>query len=324
MTGVEPPSAGGAAFALGYGTNGFANHRLGDALRVIADLGYEAVALTLDHQHLDPFAPDLGARVDRVAATLADLGLRVVVETGARYLLDPWRKHHPTLVSPDAAPRVDFLRRALRVAEGLGADCVSCWSGVAEPGTGEREPTDEEEPASRGAAAPGDLAWRRLRDNLRPVLAEAERRSTPLALEPEPGHRVWNLRQALDLRTALGEPEWLRLTLDVGHCVAVEADTAADCVRRAGTLLANVQLDDMLPGVHEHLEFGEGQLDLPATLAALVEVGYTGIAAVELPRHSHAAPDTARRALTALTAALPTSDGRSEQDRREFTDGRST
>ena len=64
----------------------------------------------------------------------------------------------------------------------------------------------------------------------------------------------------------------------------------------------NVQLDDMRPGVHEHLEFGEGELELPATLAALTEVGYTGVAAVELPRHSHAAPDVAARAIAALAA----------------------
>ncbi len=56
---------------FGYGTNGFANHRLDDALAVIADLGYSGVALTLDHDHLDPFAPGLAGRVDAVARRLA-------------------------------------------------------------------------------------------------------------------------------------------------------------------------------------------------------------------------------------------------------------
>ncbi|WP_243859873.1 EboA domain-containing protein [Amycolatopsis arida] len=276
----------GVPFSLGYGTNGFANHRLDDALAVIAELGYTAVALTLDHHHLDPFAPDLPRRVRRVGDRLAELGLRVVVETGARYLLDPWRKHQPTLVSAEPEARVEFLRRALRIAADLGADCVSFWSGVA--------PSDVDE----------DEAWRRLRTALGPVLEDADRRDVPLGLEPEPGHLVTRLDQALRLRHELGRPEPLRITLDVGHCVAVEPVSAAECVRRAGPLLVNVQLDDMLPGVHEHLEFGEGELDLPGTLAALVEVGYAGVAAVELPRHSHAAPEVARRSLAALTAAL--------------------
>jgi sugar phosphate isomerase/epimerase len=189
-------------------------------------------------------------------------------------------------VSADPAARIGFLRQAIRIAADLGADCVSFWSGVV--------PGDIDE----------DAAWRRMLTGVREVLAEAERRDVRLALEPEPGHLVGHLAQALQLREELGSPPLLGITLDVGHCVAVEPDSAADCVRRAGPLLFNVQLDDMVPGVHEHLEFGEGELDLAETLGALVEIGYGGLAAVELPRHSHAAPEVARRGMTALRAAL--------------------
>nr|WP_116047533.1 EboA domain-containing protein [Amycolatopsis palatopharyngis] len=272
---------------LGYGTNGFANHRLDDALEVLADLGYTSVALTLDHCHLDPFADDLSAQLRRVGDQLGRLGLRVVVETGARYLLDPYRKHHPTLLSDEPGPRLDFLRRAVLIGGELGAECVSFWSG----------------------ALPADLdtriAWERMLSGVDTVVAEATARGVRLGLEPEPGHFVAHLADALRLRAELGDPEQLGITLDVGHCVAIEPSSAADCIRQAAPLLVNVQLDDMMPGVHEHLEFGTGQLDLAATLAALVEVGYTGVAAVELPRHSHAAPDVARRSLAALRAALP-------------------
>ncbi|HVK22299.1 MAG TPA: EboA domain-containing protein [Actinokineospora sp.] len=267
-------------FHLGYGTNGFANHRLDDALAVIADLGYTGVALTLDHHHLDPFADDIGDQVDRVAARVDQLGLRVVIETGARYLLDSRRKHHPTLVSEDQERRIDFLVRAARIATDLGADCVSFWSGIGPAQT-----------------------WPRLRDGVAELLDRTD--NVLFGLEPEPGMLVETLDDALRLREELGRPDRLRITLDVGHCVAVEPVDAAECVRRAGDLLVNVQLDDMLPGVHEHLEFGDGALDLPATLAALDEIGYTGLAAVELPRHSHAAPDVAKRSIDALRAALP-------------------
>ncbi|WP_410658880.1 EboA domain-containing protein [Amycolatopsis sp. lyj-112] len=276
-------------FSLGYGTNGFSNHRLDDALAVIADLGYTGVALTLDHDHLDPFADDLPRRVEHVASRLSALGLnRVVIETGARYLLDPWRKHSPTLLSEDPALRIDFLARALQIAGDLGADCVSFWSGV----------------STFDNTVDNEVAWSRLRDGVAAVLEHASRLNVRLAMEPEPGHLVQHLSQVLDLRKELGDPELFGVTLDVGHCVAVEPVDAAECVRLAGPLLWNVQLDDMLPKVHEHLEFGDGQLDLPATLAALSEIGYGGLAAVELPRHSHAAPDTARRAFEALTEAL--------------------
>lgn len=211
----------------------------------------------------------------------------MVVETGARYLLDPWTKHHPTLVSDGWPRRVDFLRCAIGIAADLGAECVSFWSGVLPPGTD-----------------PGlGRSW--LIDGMAQVVEEAAARGVALGLEPEPGHVIERLSDALALRAALGAPELLGITLDVGHCVAVEPDDPATCLRRAGALLVNVQLDDMHRGVHEHLEFGEGELDLPGTLAALVKIGYAGLASVELPRHSHAAPQVARRALAALHQALP-------------------
>lgn len=273
---------------LGYGTNGFGSHRLDDALAVIAGIGYDGVALTVDQPHLDPFAPDLSARTAAVGRRLAELGLDVVIETGARYVLDPWHKHEPTLVSDSGRERrVDLLCRAVRIAADLGAEAVSFWAGTLPPGVDDAE------------------GWRRLVDGVGAVLDEAARRGVVCAFEPEPGMFVDTVSGVLELRERLGSPEHLRVTLDVGHTVCNEPAPVGDCVRQAGELLANVQLDDMLPGVHEHLEFGDGELDLPAALSALVDVGYTGLAAVELPRHGHAAPVVAQRSFDALRAAMP-------------------
>ncbi|MPY79541.1 MAG: TIM barrel protein [Actinophytocola sp.] len=271
---------------FGYGTNGFAGHRLDDALGVIADLGYHGVALTLDHPHLDPFAPNLPARIDKVRRRLAAYGLAVVIETGARYVMDPWRKHEPTLVSDVGRERrVDYLRRAIRVAADLGAEAVSFWSGTL--------------PDAVGAAQ----GWHRLTTGVAEVLAEAERRDVRCAFEPEPGMFIDTLAGVAELRRRLGEPEWLTMTVDIGHCVCNEPAPPQDCVRDVGGLLGNVQIDDMRPGVHEHLEFGEGDVDLPATLGALLDVGYQCLVSVELPRHSHAAPAVAARSFDALRNA---------------------
>ncbi|GAB3214178.1 sugar phosphate isomerase/epimerase family protein [Marinactinospora thermotolerans] len=272
---------------FGYGTNGFGDHRLDDALAVIADLGYDGVALTLDHPHLDPFDDHLAARTRELGRRLSGLGLAVVVETGARYLMDPWRKHEPTLVSATGRERrVELLLRAVRIAAELGAEAVSLWSGILPAGT--PEPT----------------GWRRLQEGLGPVLDEAARRGVRLAFEPEPGMFVDTLERAVELRSRLGAPEPFGVTLDLGHCVCNEPLDVTRTVHRAGPLLANVQVDDMRPGVHEHLELGTGQLDLVGALGALVDVGYTGLASMELPRHGHAAPTVAARSMTALRAAL--------------------
>src|SRR5437868_246754 len=90
---------------LGYNTNGFAHHRLEDALAILADLGYRSVALTLDYHALNPYDPDHRDQLRRVAALLQRHGLRCVIETGARFLLDPRRKHQPTLLSSDEGER---------------------------------------------------------------------------------------------------------------------------------------------------------------------------------------------------------------------------
>ncbi|HEU5472438.1 MAG TPA: sugar phosphate isomerase/epimerase family protein [Actinophytocola sp.] len=270
---------------FGYGTNGFANHRLADALAVIADLGYAGVALTLDHAHLDPFAPDLRRRTAAVGRRLAELGLGVVIETGARYLLDPWRKHEPTLLSDEPAKRAEFLRLAVDVGADLGAEAVSFWSGVAP------------------AELAGDEAWQRLVSGCAALVEHAQRRGMPLGFEPEPGMLVEDLAGFRKLAAALGDPEPLRLTLDIGHCRCNEPAPVPDCVRAAGPRLAHVQIDDMRRGTHEHLELGTGEIDFPPVLAALAEVGYRGLVAVELPRHSHAAPALAERSLAFLRDA---------------------
>jgi sugar phosphate isomerase/epimerase len=270
----------------GYGTNGLTSHRLEDAIDLLADLGYDGVALTLDHLHLDPFARDLPARTAAVRRRLERHGLAVVVETGARFLLDPRRKHEPTFVSDERREaRVDYLHRAVEVAADLGAEAVSFWSGTLPAGTD---------------TATG---WERLTDGVVRVLALAERREVVCAFEPEPGMFVDTLDSLLELRRRLDDPALLRVTLDLGHVVCNEPRGLAATIHRAGNLIANVQVDDMVPGVHEHLEIGTGDVDFVEALGALREAGYAGLASLELPRQAHAAPVVAERSLRLLREA---------------------
>ncbi|HSN37548.1 MAG TPA: hypothetical protein VLT34_14450, partial [Arthrobacter sp.] len=84
MTVTTSASASLMPFSLGYGTNGFADHPLPVVLELLAEEGYDAVALTLGHPHLDPFAEDLDAQLQSLRSRLDELGLRVVIETGTR------------------------------------------------------------------------------------------------------------------------------------------------------------------------------------------------------------------------------------------------
>ncbi|MET7964401.1 sugar phosphate isomerase/epimerase family protein [Micromonospora zamorensis] len=283
-----PPAVGATTLRLGYGTNGFANHRLDDALAVLADLGYDGVALTLDHDHLDPFAPGLTRRVAAVGKRLEALGLAVVIETGARFLLDPWHKHAPTLLHDDPTRRIEFLRRAVRIGADLGAEAVSFWAGV------------------RPETVSPQSAWDRLVAGCATVVDAADAAGVTLGFEPEPGMLVQDIADWRRLHAALDNPARFGITLDIGHCRCLEPWPVPQCVAEVAAHLVNVQIDDMRRGVHEHLEFGVGEIDFPPVLTALAEAGYRGLVAVELPRDSHAAPAVAARSIDFLRAAAAT------------------
>ena len=251
---------------FGYGTNGFTNHRLTDVFVILADLGYDGVALTLDHGHLDPYAEDLPRQVDRVAAQLDRHGLTVTVETGAPYLLNPWAVHEPTLMTEDSGRRIDLLHRAVRIAADLGSPTVHLCSGPTPIGLSEKDSLE------------------RFADGVARVLEFAVRHGVAVALEPEPHMFVDTVARCLEVRTRLGEPESLGITLDVGHAHCVEAAPVLDCVRQAAPHLLNVQIEDMVRGVHRHLEFGAGEIDFPPVLAALADLGHTGLVSIEFLR----------------------------------------
>jgi sugar phosphate isomerase/epimerase len=274
---------------LGYNTNGFAHHRLDDALAILADLGYGSVALTLDHHALDPFDEALPRQLERVRDILESRSLRSVIETGARFLLDPWHKHQPTLLSPspeERGKRLDFLRRAVDIARVLGSDAVSFWSGA----------------ASDDASAA--VLMNRLVDGCRHLCDYAADRQVRLAFEPEPGMFIDTMTRFAAFHERAAHV-WLGVTLDVGHLHCLGEVPIADHLQRWRELLWNVHIEDMRHGVHDHLMFGDGEIEFAPVLRTLEEFGYTGGIHVELSRHSHDAVDTARRALEFLRNYRP-------------------
>ncbi len=284
---------------LGYNTNGLAFHRWQDGLELLAEVGYQAVAITVDQHCLNPFASNFTSELAEMRRKLERFRLRSVIETGARFLLDSRQKHEPTLISPTAegrARRVEFLCRCIDIARELNSDAVSFWAGMSRMGTLAC-------PESGKSAQPTELneiAWRWLLDGCRRVTDVAEQRGMQLAFEPEPGMLVETNEQYSRLAEQVGSPRF-GLTIDIGHVQCVEEDSIADHLRRRAKPLCNVHIADMRRGVHEHLRFGEGEIDFPPVMAALREIGYTGCVNVELSRHSHMAPDVLRESFEFLS-----------------------
>ena len=267
---------------LYYNSNGFAFHRIEDAARILADLGYDGLALTPDVHHLDPLHVQ-DAEVDAFRALCEELGLGLVIETGARFVLDPRRKHRPSLLDApaEAAVRLDFLKRCVDQAARLGAPVVTVWSG--------NGPED----------TPDDVLRSRLVGGLALLCDHAAACGVRIGFEPEPGMWIETAAQYAGIRDALDHPA-LGLTLDVGHCLATGEGAPEDVLRSHAHELLVIQLDDHRPGVHDHLMFGEGAIDFAAVAAAAREIGFDGPLEVELSRHSATAAHTAAASIDFL------------------------
>src|SRR5262249_22154935 len=142
------------------------------AIELLAEIGYRGVGVTIDHGLLNPYADGLRQSVADLGSFLDRLSMRSVVETGARFLLDPRRKHEPTLMAADVAgraKRVEFYRHAIDIALELESDCVSIWSGTLRDSIAD------------------DAAFERLIDGLRQVCDYADSKQVVIGFEPEPG-----------------------------------------------------------------------------------------------------------------------------------------
>ena len=272
---------------LGYNTNGLAHHRLEDAVHLLADLGYGGVALTPDVGHLDPFTTN-ERDWEKVRVLLDKLRLKCVIETGARFVLDPRRKHWPNLLSrsdTDADRRMGYYLRCLRMAKILGSELISLWSGPVEAG---------DDPQA---------AFERLLPRLTRLLDDARETGVQICFEPEPGHLVDSHARYGDLRRRLKRDD-LMTTIDVGHLLVTETGAPHEHLADFAPSLRNVQLDDARRGVHEHLMPGSGEIDFAAVFAELRRLGYQGSVALELSRDSHRAADAAAEAFKRISPLL--------------------
>ena len=166
------------------------------------------------------------------------------------------------------------------------------------------DPDDSNGPDS-AAPQPHAELWDRLAAGLFDVIERGQKHGVQIAFEPEPGmfiERPAGYAVLVERLGALGAD--LGLCLDVGHLLCTGDLPVGDVIRKYADRLLQVHLDDIRDGEHLHRMFGEGELDLEETLRVLGEVGYEGLAAVELSRDGHRGAEAAREAMEHLRAAL--------------------
>ncbi len=271
---------------FGYHTNGFAYHSLDDALDVIAECGYDGVAIAVGRHHLNPerTAP---AEKARLRDKLRELHLHAVIETGTSYALDSWNRHDPSLISPlGRERRIEHTMLAIDTAAGIGADTVTVLSGRLSAGT------------------PADEAFEWLVDGCKLLCEYAEMHGIQLALEPFPGMYIERLNQFDLLYDAVNHGSF-RMTLDLGTVHCVERYAIASILHRFGARIATVHIGDVKGSVPEHLPVGQGELPLEEILQMFEEFGFDGMISVETENHSHTAPVVAQQSIRILRDFAP-------------------
>ena len=273
---------------LGYNTNGLAHHDSIEGLELLADIGYRSVAITIDHGWLAPGSDRFDEQLARIRDCLARTGMSNVIETGARFLLNPRIKHFPTLLDPkpdNVDRRIGFLKHCVDTAVALNSECVSLWSGARHESMNDQQALDA------------------LEKNLRPVLEYASERDVWIGFEPEPGMFIDTLASFDRMLQWIDAPN-LKLTLDIGHLFCQGEVPIVDYIQRWRDRIVNVHIEDTRAGVHEHLMFGEGQIHFPPVIESLIDIQYQGGLHVELSRHSHDAAQIAQRSYTFLDSII--------------------
>ncbi|ABQ26700.1 sugar phosphate isomerase/epimerase family protein [Geotalea uraniireducens] len=264
---------------FGYNTNGFAHHSIEDAIEILAELGYDGIAITVDHNHCN-ILKTTDEEIASLSRILEQRGLKVVVETGARYFLDRWRKHEPGFVSNEGREeRITFTKKAIDLGKTLQAEAITICSGRLSP------------------QVDAELAWPILVQGLADVAEYADKQGMNIALEPEPGMYIDDLTEYDRLCEEPLLKDRLHLALDIGHVRCSETRSIEEAILTYRDRIKTIHIEDIKGDVHEHLFFGDGDIDFQPVMNALSQISFEGLINVELSRDSHRAVEMAIKSI---------------------------
>jgi protein FrlC len=275
---------------LAFSTNAYTAHSLPEAIRRIADHGYEGVELLADdpHAYLPTFDENDRAAVEDA---LAETGLAVSnvnANTAMGYYDDapPSAFFEPSLITADDEDRrfrVDYTKDAIDLAAAVDAPSVCVATGRPLPGN------------------PPEQAREYFRESLHEILDYAEQEGVDVGIEFEPELLIECTDEVLALIDDLGR-ECLGVNLDVGHA-AVYGEDLGETIRRCAGHITGVHLEDIVGGrrgKHYHRIPGEGDLDFGDILGAFEDIGYDGFATLELYSYPEEPDRAAREAYEVL------------------------
>lgn len=261
-----------------FSSNAFLRHGLLDAIRIVADCGYEGIEIMADVPHAYPLHLTAG-EIGDIRSALADHGLGVSNLNAFMHHADG-DTYHPSWIERDAglrAKRVDYTLRCIDLARALGAATIST------------------EPGGPLEGMTGEEGLKLYKEGLAAVETRAREAGVSILIEPEPGLLIERSDQFLALFEQL-DPSVFGLNFDVGHFFCVSEDPAT-LVRSLAPVTHHFHLEDISPSrVHHHLMLGQGAINIGEVLDTIDDTGYSGYVTVELYTYEHAAEQAARDA----------------------------
>jgi sugar phosphate isomerase/epimerase len=276
---------------LAFSSNAYMHFSIESTIEKIASLGYTGIEILADVPHAWP-AGLLNERKDSIRNCLEKHCLTIsnVNAFMMNAVADPRQPYwHPGWTDPDPhyrAIRREHTKRALKLAEELGAPCITT-----EPGGR----LTSEQTWQQGAQI--------FYDELMPCVEVAEKLHVKLLIEPEPDLLIERFGQYLEFMTRIDSP-WVGLNFDIGHAFCVNEDPQ-DWVARMAPHTRHYHIEDIASTrVHRHMIPGTGAIDFAATLRAIAATGYDGWLTVELYPYIDNPDDAACEAHRYMTTLL--------------------
>jgi L-ribulose-5-phosphate 3-epimerase len=222
---------------------------LHEKFQVIKELGYDGVELDSPS--------DIEAAAAIAASRQTGLPIEGIVNS------THWKTRHS---DPDPAVRhqaAENMKQALKFAAQVGADSVLLVPGKVTDA--ERENHDQ--------------VWKRSIEEIRPLIPLAQQLKVMILIENVGNGFCESPELLAEYIDTIGS-EWVQVHFDIGNHIRISPP--AEWIRVLAHRIKKLDVKDRTRQ-SETTEIGEGDADWPAVRTALIELGYRGWAAAEVP-----------------------------------------
>lgn len=251
---------------LAYSTNAFKRYSLNEAIRMIAEIGYEGIELLCDTPHAYPPTfqdKEIYSFKNQIAKFRLDIS-----NLNAFTLYSISDVYHPSWIEDDKASRelrITHTINCIKLAKKIGAKNLST-----EPGG----PISESKTNIK-------YLENLFMEGLNRVVPIAEQENIIILIEPEPNLLLENSNQFLNFIENLSTDN-VRLNFDIGHFYCVGEDPT-DLIYKLSEYIEHFHLADIASNrIHNHLIPGEGSINFRSVFKAIEAIGYKGFVTVEL------------------------------------------